>query len=103
MLEVLGEGGANLLHNGEQVQIILYKNGSEPEPFTFEENGDSRWQSNVNYYNQAHCNQIEDFIEAIISGREPIYGGSDGLRAVNVALASIVSANNNKPVLVSEV
>ena len=71
--------------------------------FKFEENGDSRWQSDVNYYNQAHCNQIEDFIEAIIFDREPVYGGRDGLRAVNVALASIVSANNNIPVLVSEV
>ena len=103
MLEVLGEGGANLLHNGEQVQMILYENESGPEPFRFEENGDSRWQSDVNYYNKAHCNQIADFIGAIIYQREPIYGGKDGLRAVNIALASIMSANNNKPVLVSEV
>ncbi len=103
MLEVLGEGGANLLHNGEQVQMILYENESGPEPFRFEENGDSRWQSDVNYYNKAHCNQIADFIGAIIYQREPIYGGKDGLRAVNIALASIMSANNNKPVLVSDV
>mgnify|MGYP001158541438 FL=1 len=103
MLEILGEGGANLLHDGKQVQMILYKNGFEPESFTFEENGDSRWQSDVNYYNQAHCNQIEDFIEAIIFGREPVYGGRDGLRAVNVALASIVSATNNIPVKLEDV
>ena len=43
------------------------------------------------------------FIEAIIFGREPIYGGRDGLRAVNVALASIVSANNNIPVTLEDV
>lgn len=103
MLEILGEGGANLLHDGKQVQMILYKNGFEPETFTFEENGDSRWQSDVNYYNQAHCNQIEDFIEAIIFGRDPVYGGGDGLRAVNVALASIMSANNNIPVTLADV
>ena len=52
---------------------------------------------------KAHCNQIEDFIESIIFGREPVYGGRDGLRSVNVALASIVSANNNIPVTLEDV
>ena len=40
MIEVLGEGGHNLLWNGEQQHLLLHREGEETRAFRFDEGGD---------------------------------------------------------------
>lgn len=103
MIEVLGEGGGNLYHDGKPAHLILYKANGEIELMRFEEGGDRVWDSEINYYNQAHANQVTHFIDCIISGRKPRYGGVDGTMEVKETLAVIKSAMEGRPIKVSQV
>lgn len=103
MLEVLGEGGAGLQHDGKEVHVILYRKDGSVKTFTFEEGGDDLWQSSVSYYGTAHRNQIFEFIDALTEGRETRYTGEDGLRAVQATMAAICSSKENRPVTLTEV
>jgi predicted dehydrogenase len=103
MIEVLGEGGHNLLWEGQQVHLILHRDGKESESFCFDEGGDDVWRSDVSYYSQGHIKQVHHLIDCIIKDSEPRYGGEDGIRAVRCTLATIISARENRPVRVDEV
>jgi predicted dehydrogenase len=103
MIEVLGEGGHNLVWEGRQQHLVLHREGQETRTWRFDEGGDDVWQSDVCYYSQAHINQVHHLIDSIVSGSEPRYTGEDGVRAVRCTLAVIRSAREGRPVRVQEV
>lgn len=103
LIEVLGEGGHNLLWEGQQQHLILHREGREPQCFRFDEGGDDVWQSGISYYSQGHINQVHHFIDCAINGKEPRYSGEDGVHAVQCTLATILSAREDRPVLVNEI
>jgi len=102
-IEVLGEGGAGLFHEGRPVHLILRKESGEVDALTFDEGGDRIWQSEVSYYDQAHVNEVTQFIDCILHGSEPRYGGKDGIREVAATLAAIRSAAEGRSVRVDEI
>lgn len=103
MIEVLGEGGHNLLWNGEQQHLILHRDGKKTQVFRFDEGGDDVWQSDIAYYSQGHIFQTHHFIDSIINNTEPKYSGRDGLHIIACTLAAIRSAQENRPVRVDEI
>jgi predicted dehydrogenase len=103
MIEVLGEGGKGLLHQGKDVHLVLHRKDGGSQTFRFDEGGDDIWQSEVSYYSRAHINQINEFVAALISGHAPRYTGIDGLRDIKTTMAAICSAKEGVPVQVSEI
>jgi len=103
MIEVLGEGGGNLYHDGKPVHLILYRASGEVEAMRFEEGGDRVWDSEISYYDRAHANQVAHFVDCITSGKKPRYGGQDGTREIKETLAVIRSAMEERPVKVNEI
>lgn len=103
VIEVLGEGGGGLLlRNGPQ-HLVLHREGKDSTGFRFDEGPDDVWQSDVCYYSQGHVNQIHHFVDSVIAGTPPRYGGEDGVRAVRCTLAAILSATEKRPVQVEEI
>ena len=103
MIEVLGEGGHNLLWEGRQQHLILHREGRETVCFRFDEEADRVWDSEISYYGQGHVNQGHHLLEAILDDRPLRYGGEDGVRAVRCTLATIHSAEERRPVRIAEV
>ena len=103
MIEVLGEGGRGLQWMGESTHLVLHCKDKETQTFRFDEGSDDIWQSEVSYYSKAHQNQINEFIDALISGCKPSYTGEDGKRDVQTTMAAICSAKEGLPVRVEEV
>lgn len=103
MIEVLGEGGHNLIWNGQQVHLVLHREGKDTITFRFDEGGDDIWQSTISYYSQGHINQVQDFIDSIVRDAEPRASAEHGIRAVRCTLAAIKSAKEGHPVRVDEV
>ena len=103
MIEVLGEGGHNLLWEGRQQHLILHREGQETVCFRFDEDADRVWDSEISYYGQGHVNQVHHLLGAILEDRPLRYGGEDGVRAVRCTLATIRSAEKGRPIQVSEV
>jgi predicted dehydrogenase len=103
MIEVLGEGGHNLLWEGQQQHLLLHREGKETLCFRFDEGGDDVWQSDICYYSQGHINQVHHLIESILKDTQPRYTGEDGVHAVQCTLATIRSARENYPVKVNEI
>jgi len=103
MIEVLGEGGHNLLWDGQQQHLVLHREGQEARVFRFDEGGDDLWQSDICYYSQGHINQVHHLINCILEDREPRYTGEDGVRAVQCTLATIRSAQEGRPVRLEEI
>lgn len=103
MIEVLGEGGANLDWQGRPVHLILFRDGKEPIAWRFEEGGDDVWQSEISYYSRSHINQIHHFVDCALAGRGVRYTGEDGVHAVRCTLATILSALKSRPVRVGDV
>jgi len=103
MIEVLGEGGHNLLWAGKQQHLLLHREGKETVCFRFDEGGDDVWESEICYYSQGHVNQVHHLLDCIIEDREPRYAGADGVHAVQCTLATILSAREGRPVQVDEV
>ncbi len=103
MIEVLGEGGNNLLWEGEQVHLVLHRSGKRSLSFRFDEEKDAVWDSEISYYGQGHINQVQHFVDAVLNGTNPRYGAEDGLRSVRCTLAAIRSAREGRPVRVEEI
>jgi predicted dehydrogenase len=103
MIEVLGEGGRGLQWDGKATHLVLHQKDKPTRTFRFDEGGDDIWQSEVSYYSRAHLNQISEFINALIGGREPRYTGVDGKRDVQTTMAAICSAKEGLPVRVDAV
>ena len=103
LIEVLGEGGHNLVGEGSQQHLILHRQDRDPECFRFDEGGDDIWQSDISYYSQGHVHQIHHFIDTIVQEKEERYSGEDGVRAVQCTLATIRSAREGRPVQVAEI
>ena len=71
--------------------------------FRFDEGGDEIWDSEVSYYSRAHRNQIFEFVDNLVEGKETRYSGVDGTRAVRTTMAAICSPKEDVPVKVDEV
>ncbi len=98
MIEVLGEGGGGLIHKGNDAHLVIHRGNGQIEAMRFEEGGDRIWDSGISYYDQAHINEVTHFVDCIISGKKPAYGGEEGTREVRLTLAAIKSAMEGKPV-----
>ena len=103
MIEVLGEGGSNLLWEGQQQHLLLHRENKEPVCFRFDEGGDDVWESDISYYSQGHIHHVHHLLDCIKHDRQPRYGGEDGVHAVQCTLSVIQSAQHNCPIKVSEV
>ena len=103
MIDVLGEGGHNLLWNGKQVHLILHREGKEAVTFRFDEGGDDIWQSDICYYSKGHINQVQDFVDSVVKDTEPRVTAERGIRTVRCTLAAIKSAREGRPVLVDDI
>ena len=103
MIEVLGEGGHNLLWNGQQQHLLLHRENKETRGFHFDEGGDDVWQSDISYYSQGHINQVHHLINCIQQNTEPRYTGDDGVHAVVCTLATIRSVREGCPIRIDEV
>jgi predicted dehydrogenase len=102
-IEVLGEGGHNLLWNSNQQHLILHRKGKETLCFRFDEGGDDVWQSDISYYSCGHIHQVHELIESVCQNRTPRYSGEDGIHSVECTLATIISARENRPIKINEV
>ena len=103
MIEVLGEGGHNLLWNGEQQHLLLHREGKETRSFRFDEGGDDVWQSDISYYSRGHINQVHHLIDCVHHDTSPRYTGGDGVHAVRCTLAAIRSARESRPIAVEDI
>ncbi len=103
MIEVLGEGGHNLLWEGQQQHLLLHREGKETRCFRFDEGGDDVWQSDICYYSQGHINQVHHLIDSVLEDTQPRYTGEDGVHAVQCTLATIRSARESCPVKIDEI
>ena len=103
MIEVLGEGGHNLIGEGEQQHIILHREGKDTQCFRFDEGGDDIWNSNISYYGQGHINQVHHLIDCIVNDTDPRYDGNEGIHAIHCTLAAIRSAKEERPVQLKEI
>jgi UDP-N-acetylglucosamine 3-dehydrogenase len=103
LIEVLGEGGHNLLWDGRQQHLVLHRAGKAPVCLRFDEGGDDIWASDICYYSQGHVNQVHHLIDCILYDREPRYSGEDGVHAVRCTLATIRSAQTGRPVRIEEI
>jgi len=103
MIEVLGEGGANLFWEGRQQHLVLHREGKPALCFRFDEGGDDVWDSEISYYSRGHEGHVRHFVDCALAGKEPRYSGEDGVHAVHCTLAAIVSAEENRLVRLSEI
>ena len=103
MIEVLGEGGHNLLWEGHQQHLLLHREGKNTVGLRFDEGGDEVWKSDISYYSQSHINQVHHFIDCIVQDIPTRYGGEDGVHAVACSLATILSARERRPVKINEI
>ena len=103
LIEVLGEGGHNLVWEGEQQHLVLHRESRETCCFRFDEGDDDVWRSDICYYSQGHINQVHHFVDCILMDVQPRYGGEDGVHAVRCTLAAIRSAREGHPVRVDQV
>lgn len=103
MIDVLGEGGRNLIWDGQQEHLVLHREGKKASCFRFDEGGDDIWDSEINYYSQGHINQIHHLIDYILEQKDPRYNGESGTHAVCCTLAAIRSAVEGRPISLSEI
>jgi predicted dehydrogenase len=103
MIEVLGEGGHNLIWDGRQQHLVLHREHKESVCFRFDEGGDDVWQSDICYYSQGHVNQVHHLIDCVLQDAQPRYTGEDGVHAVRCTLATIRSARDGRPIRIDEI
>jgi len=83
-LEVLGERGIARVDAFNQ-NLAVYS----------DRHGTGQW---VNWGSNIDLGLIQDFVDMIVTGREPFIAGYDGLKALEVALAAYRSAERGEPV-----
>ena len=83
-MEIVGTGGVANLDMFAQ-NLVVYGQG---ELTTRYEN----WGSDADYL------LVRDFVRSIAEGRQPLAGGRDGLKALEVALAAYQAAETHEPV-----
>jgi len=103
MVEVLGEGGHNLIWEGKQQHLVLHREGKETQCFRFDEGGDDIWDSDISYYGQGHINQVHHLIDCVVNDTSPRYDGNDGIHAIQCTLAAIQSAEEERPDQLKEI
>ena len=97
VIEVLGEGGGVATSGYKTPPLILHTKGKTTQ-FRINESPDRVWVSEVNYYDQAHTNELNHFIQCLLEDKEPRYTGENGKRDIQYTLAAIKSAMENRPV-----
>lgn len=102
MLQVLGEGGGPPSAGDRAAPLVLRKEG-RTTCIDIDEGQDWWWASVVNYYDRAHRNEIDHFIDCVLHDREPRYRGEDGRKDVQCTLAAIKSAMEDRPIEPSSV
>ena len=81
MIEVLGEGGHNLLWEGCQQHLVLHRKGRRTLCFRFDEGGDDIWESDISYYSQGHANQVHHLIvDAVAHLAEKLFVAAGRIR-----------------------
>jgi predicted dehydrogenase len=103
MIEVLGEGGHNLLWEGQQQHLVLHREGKDAICFRFDEGGDDIWQSDISYYSQGHIQHVHHLIDCIQHNIPPRYTAEDGVHAVQCTLAAIQSTYERRPVKIDDI
>ena len=101
MIRVFGEGGGAPAGRPQPAPVSLIADSTE-RTFDPDDGEDRAWLSNVNYYDRAHANALQHFVDSIGSGRPPRYGGKDGAADISATLASIKSAIEGTPVRVAD-
>jgi len=97
VIEVLGEGGGVATSGYTHPSLILHTKGKTTN-FRIDEGPDRVWVSEVNYYDQAHTNELNHFIQCLLEDREPRYTGENGKKDIQYTLAAIKSAIEGNPV-----
>ena len=54
-------------------------------------------------YTESYRNEMQAFVDAIRAGQPVPVGGQDGLRAVEIGLAAMRSARENRPVRLTQI
>ncbi len=101
MIRVFGEGGGAPAGRSQPAPVSLIAGGTT-RTFDPEDGEDRAWLSNVNYYDRAHANALQHFVDSISSGTPPRYDGKDGAADIIATLASIKSAIEGAPVRVAD-
>ncbi len=95
-LDVYGTDGSVIIEN-DRVKEWRLRSG-EPYPG---EDGPTHFiggTSSHDIWHHSHRRQIQDMIEAICTGREPLVNGAEGRRALQIVLAVYESARTGRPV-----
>lgn len=94
-VEVFGSAGSVVNLNDTPSTIVVSSGSgiySEKPLFFFRER-----------YKQSFIDELKDFFEAIVRGREPLVSSYDGLQAALIAEAAVKSLVENRPVKISEI
>lgn len=95
VIEVLGEGGGPS-YAGYKASPLIIHTKHESKKIMIEDRPDIVWISEVNYYNGAHQNELDHFIECILHDQEPMWTGCDGKTDLRLTLSAIKSAIEEK-------
>ncbi len=101
MIRVFGDGGGAPAGRSQPAPVALISDGTT-RTFDPDDGEDRAWHSNVNYYDRAHANALQHFVDSIGSGTPPRYDGKDGAADIGATLASIKSAIEGTPVRVAD-
>ena len=93
--EVFGsEGSVAIANDGASTAVLSNKDGvSGEKPLYFF----------LERYMQAYANEIREFVEAIVAGKEVPVNANDGLEPVIIGLAAKKSLAENRPVKTAEI
>ena len=88
---MFGEGGGASAGRSQPPPVLLIASGTT-RTFDPDDGEDRAWLSNVNYYDRAHANALQHFVDGIGRGTRLRYNGRDGAVDIGATLASIKSA-----------
>jgi predicted dehydrogenase len=97
VIQVLGEGGGSRSAGARLSPLVLHTAG-KTEHFDIDEGPDWWWDSCVNYYDKAHGNELDHFIDCVRLDREPRYTGENGRKDIQCTLAAIKSAMEERAI-----